>query len=43
MIINAGIDRCWYRQPGEVNTENISLTYEIEDLWQIWGILKDTI
>ncbi len=41
--INAGIDRCWYRQPGEVNTENISLTYEIEDLWQIWGILKDTI
>lgn len=40
--INAGIDCCWYRLPEEMNTENISLTYEIEDLWQIWEILKDT-
>ena len=40
--INAGIDRCWYRPSSEVNTEGIPVDYEIEDLWQIWDILKDS-
>lgn len=38
--MNAGIDRCWYRLSGETNAENIPVNYEIEDLWQIWDILK---
>ena len=41
--VNAGIACCWYRANGEVNTENISVDYEIEDLWQIWNILKETV
>jgi 2-haloacid dehalogenase len=41
--VNAGIACCWYRAKGEVNTENISVDYEIEDLWQIWDILEETI
>lgn len=38
--INAGIDRCWYRHPGESNTENIPVTYEIENLSEIYKILE---
>lgn len=39
--INAGIDRCWYRSPGEKNTENLPITYEITDLHQILFILEE--
>ena len=39
--VNAGIDCCWYRPFGEVNTEKLPLTYEIENLWQILEILND--
>lgn len=37
--LNAGIDRCWYRRPDEMNTENVPVTYEIENLHEIWDIL----
>ena len=37
--INAGIDTCWYRNPGEDNSEAIPVTYEITDLHQILDIL----
>ena len=37
--INAGIDTCWYRNPGEQNPDNIPVTYEITDLHQIFDIL----
>ncbi len=37
--INAGIDTCWYRNPGEDNPEAIPVTYEITDLHQILDIL----
>ena len=39
--INAGIDTCWYRNPGEENPENIPVTYEITELHQIFDILKN--
>lgn len=41
--VNAGIDRCWYRPAGEINKENIPVNYEIEDLWQIWEVLKAAV
>lgn len=37
--INAGIDTCWYRNPGEENPDNIPVTYEITNLHQILDIL----
>ena len=37
--INAGIDTCWYRNPGEENPQNIPVTYEITNLHQIFDIL----
>ena len=39
--INAGIDCCWYRNPGEENPEGIPVTYEITHLSQILDILQN--
>ena len=36
--LNAGIDRCWYA-PGEVAEPEISVTWQIENLWDILPIL----
>ena len=37
--INAGIDTCWYCNPGEENPEAIPVTYEINNLHQILDII----
>ena len=41
--INAGIDTCWYRNPGEENPEGMPVTYEITDLHQVLDILENRI
>lgn len=37
--INAGIDTCWYRNPGEENSEEVPATYEITSLHEIFNII----
>ena len=37
--INAGIDTCWYCNPGEDNLEAIPVTYEINNLHQILDVI----
>lgn len=37
---NAGIVCCWYNPNHLENTKNLSIDYEIDDLWQLEEILK---
>lgn len=37
--LNAGIDSCWYRNPGEENPEDLPVVYEIAHLKEIMDII----